>query len=117
MNTSFPSQRVPSHLVWSIVNTVLSGLLCCFTCISIFGVPTGIAAIVQSSKVDGRLQYGDVAGAMQSSKNAKTWNWVTTGILIVSLLLWVILLATGLQHRMNQQFQQVLEEIQKQQMR
>jgi len=47
--------------VWAILCT----LFCC--------LPFGIVAIVYSSQVNGKLQAGDVTGAMDSSRKARNW--------------------------------------------
>lgn len=77
--------RVPNYLVWSIIVTVLSVLLC-----NIFAIPTGIVAIVFSTQVDSKLRIGDHEGAARSSKNAKIWCWVTTGLEILSVILGIL---------------------------
>jgi uncharacterized membrane protein YvbJ len=79
--------KVPNYLVWSIIVTVLSVLLC-----NVFALPTGIVAIVFSTQVDSKLRTGDYDGAVKSSKNAKIWCWVTTGLEILSVILGLLLL-------------------------
>ncbi len=70
-----PTQTVPNYLVWSILATVL----CC--------LPAGVVSIVYAAQVNSKLQTGDVAGAVQSSKNAKLWCWVAFGVgIAVSIL-------------------------------
>ena len=61
-------QNVPNYLVQSILVTIF----CC--------LPSGIAAIVFSSQVNTKLAAGDYDGAMDSSKKAKLWCWVSFGI-------------------------------------
>lgn len=80
--------KVPNYLVWSIIVTVLSVLLC-----NIFALPTGIVGIVFSTQVDSKLRTGDYDGAVKSSKNAKIWCWVTTGLEILSIVLGLLFLA------------------------
>ena len=78
-----------NYMVWSIVNTVLGLLSCCFIyCLPALG--TGIAAIVFSSKVNSLLAAGDIAGAEKASKTAKLLNWITTGLVAVSFIAWII---------------------------
>lgn len=56
-----PAMRIPNYLVQSILVT----LLCC--------LPLGIPAIVFSAQVNGKIQAGDVTGAMEASRKAKMW--------------------------------------------
>lgn len=57
-----PETPMPNtYLAWSIVTMVL----CC--------VPTGIAAIIYSSKVSSRWTAGDLDGARSASDNAALW--------------------------------------------
>ena len=78
-----PMQQGPvieNYLVPSILVTVL----CC--------LPFGIPAIVYASQVQEKLQRGDVAGAQQSSKNAKTWCIVAVVAPLVGGVLYVLLM-------------------------
>ncbi len=59
MNTNSPV--VPNNLVWAILTT----FFCC--------LPLGIVSIVFASKVDGLRAAGDIAGAWEASRKAKTW--------------------------------------------
>jgi len=107
-----PLQPVPNYLAWSITVTVLSFLVCCVSCWSFPGIVTGVVAIVFSSKVNSLLNAGDLDGALRSSKNAKIWSWVTTGILGLAILLFFVTLAlVGVDgyleriHEVQQQFE------------
>ena|SRR5256885_994294 len=76
-----PMQQGPvveSYLVPSILVTVL----CC--------IPFGIPAIIFASQVQEKLQRGDIAGAQQSSKNAKTWCIVAVSVPLVGLVLYFL---------------------------
>ena len=75
--------RVPSYMGWAIAVLIL-----CFW-------PTGIVAVVHASRVNNRLALGDVAGAQESSRKAKTWCWVTFVIAIVWVALIIIAAAAG----------------------
>lgn len=57
-----PMQRPNNYLAWSIISTIL----CC--------LPTGIAAIVYSTRVDTKFNIGDYVGAQQASDSARKWN-------------------------------------------
>jgi hypothetical protein len=73
---------VPNYLVWAILITVASVCLCC-----IVGTIPGVVAIVFASQVNSKLSAGDRAGAQESSRKAKLWCWITTGLCIFGLLL------------------------------
>ena len=87
MHAGDASGPVPNYLAWSIVVTVFSFLVCCVSCYSFPGIVTGIVAIVYSSKVNSLLNAGDRAAAERASRSAKTWAWVTTGILILAVII------------------------------
>ena len=78
-----PPQHVPNYLAQAILVTIF----CC--------IPFGIVSIVYAAQVNGKLTAGDTEGALQSSKNAKTWAWVSFGVGLASsgigLLIWVLL--------------------------
>lgn len=116
MSTTTPlppaSGTVPNHLVWSIIATILAFFVCCMSCVSFPGIITGIVAIVFATKVNSLLNQGDLEGARRASKNAKIWAWVTTGLMIFGIVVFVISLMTlGVDGYMQQmeQFQQQIE--------
>ena len=74
-----PSETVPNYLVQSILVTIL----CC--------LPLGIPAIVFSAQVNGKLQSGDYAGAVESSRKAKKFCWIAFGVgLAIGILYFII---------------------------
>jgi hypothetical protein len=60
--------NVPNYLVQSILTTIF----CC--------LPFGIVAIIFAAQVNGKLAAGDYAGAVQTSKQAKMWCWISFGV-------------------------------------
>lgn len=76
-------ERIPNYLVQSILVTIL----CCW--------PFGIPAIIAAAKVDGLVARGDIAGAMDASKKAKTWAWVSFGSGMVFVVLYLALIGLG----------------------
>ena len=78
-----PRPYVPNHLVWAILAT----LFCC--------LPGGIVAIVYAARVDGKLNSGDVQGAIDDSNNAKLWSWISFGVGLVVIALWIGLSVIG----------------------
>ena len=71
--------NVPNYLVQSILVT----LCCC--------IPFGIVAIVYAAQVNTKLAANNVAGAQESSQNAKKWCWIGLGSGIVVNLIVVVL--------------------------
>lgn len=73
----------PNHLVWSILST----LFCC--------LPLGIASIVFAAQVNGKYAAGDVTGAQESSKKARTFALWATIIGAVFTVLYILLIVGG----------------------
>lgn len=78
-----PGAEVPNYLVFAVLVTVL----CC--------LPTGIPAIIYAAQVNGKVQMGDLAGAKAASDNAKMWCWISFGVGIAGILLYVMLIVLG----------------------
>jgi len=74
-----PPIKIPNYLVYSIVVT----LLCC--------VPLGIPAILYSAQVNSKVRIGDIQGAIDSSKKAKMWIWISFGAGFIVTIIYVIL--------------------------
>ena len=77
-NRTTNAQRPNDLLVWSILSTIF----CC--------LPTGIVAIVYSSRVNSLWDLGRHNEAIDAARKAKTWNIVGLVIGLVFLLLWVV---------------------------
>ncbi|OHV35581.1 MULTISPECIES: CD225/dispanin family protein [Pseudofrankia] len=69
---------IPNYLWQSVVVT----LLCC--------LPAGIIAIVFASRVSTRQAMGDIQGALEASKKARTWCIVSAVAAVVSYVLIII---------------------------
>jgi uncharacterized membrane protein YvbJ len=76
--------QVPNYLVQAILVTIF----CC--------LPFGIVAIVFAAQVNGKLQAGDISGAMESSRKAKMWSWLGFGIGLGISVIWLIIFLIGL---------------------
>lgn len=61
------SGTVPNYMVPAIIS-----IFCCW--------PLAIPAIIFAAKVNGQVAAGDVAGAQESSKKAKTFAFIAIGI-------------------------------------
>jgi hypothetical protein len=79
----YGGKPIPTYLWQSIVVTVL----CC--------LPAGVVAIVNASRVQSRQQMGDIQGALDASRRARTWCIVSLVVGLVLIVLDIILIATG----------------------
>jgi len=71
----------PNYLAWAIISTIL----CC--------LPFGIVSIIYAAQVNSKWASGDVSGAQQSSKNAKTWAWISFAAGLLGIVFWIIIVA------------------------
>ena len=78
---SFPS--IPNYLVQSILVT----LFCC--------VPFGIVCIVYAAQVNTKLAAGDYTGAVETSKKARTWCWISFGTGLGWFVIWLLFVVFG----------------------
>lgn len=72
--------KVPNYLVQAILVTIF----CC--------VPLGIPAIVFAAQVNGKLAAGDYNGAVETSKKAKIWCWISFGVGLGIVLIYISLM-------------------------
>ena len=72
-----------NNLVWAILSTVL----CC--------LPTGIYAIILSTKVDSLWNSGQYDEAKLKAEEAKKWSMIVAGIGIVVSILYGIVMCAG----------------------
>lgn len=72
----------PNYLVWAIITTIM----CC--------LPFGIVSIVFAAQVNTKWAAGDITGAQNSSKNAKTWAWVSFGTGLFVIIAYAVLVFT-----------------------
>ena len=77
-------QRIPNYLIPAILTTVL----CC--------LPFGIVAIIYAAQVNGKVQAGDIQGAMDSSSKAKMWTWLSFGIGLGVTLIYVVFMVIAM---------------------
>lgn len=68
---------VPNYLIPAILS-----LFCCW--------PLAIVAIIFAAQVNGKVAAGDIAGAMDASKKAKMFSFISIGLGAVLILCYVI---------------------------
>jgi len=74
---------VPNYLVPSIIS-----LICC--------LPLGIVAIIFAARVNGQVQAGDTAGALDSSNKAKKFSYIGIILGLIWIAIWVVMTVLGI---------------------
>jgi|SRR6185503_3506217 len=77
-----PAAAVPNYLVLAIIT-----LICC--------LPLGIVAIIFAAKVNGQVQAGDTAGALESSRKAKMFSYIGLGLGLAGWIICIVLSVLG----------------------
>ena len=80
---SCASSNVPNYLVLAIIS-----LFCCF--------PLGVVALICAAQVNGKVAAGDTAGALDASKKAKMFSYISIGLGLAGILCYVLLLILGI---------------------
>ena len=75
--------NVPNYLVPAIIS-----LFCCW--------PLAIAAIIFAAQVNGKVASGDIAGAVDASKKAKLFSFISIGIGLAVGLIYLLLTLLGI---------------------
>ena len=71
-----------------LIPNILATIFCC--------LPGGIVGIIMSLKVDKLYNAGDIVGAQQASKTAKTWMIVSIVLGLVASIAYFIAMSMGL---------------------
>ena len=71
--------NVPNYLVPAILSTVF----CC--------LPVGVVSIIFAAQVNGKLATGDVAGAMEASRKARMFMFISIGAGLLSVIIGIVL--------------------------
>ena len=77
-----PAAAVPNYLVLAIIS-----LFCC--------LPLGIVAVIFAARVNGQVQAGDTAGALESSRKAKMFSYIALGLGLVWIIIWIVMTVLG----------------------
>jgi hypothetical protein len=69
--------NVPNYLVPAIIS-----LFCCW--------PLAIVAVIFAAQVNGKVASGDIAGAVDASKKAKLFSFISIGLGLAGIIFYVI---------------------------
>lgn len=81
-----PAPGAPTNVPNYLVPAILS-LFCCW--------PLAIVAIIFAAQVNGKVQSGDIAGAMDASKKAKMFSFIAIGIGLVVGVIYLLITVLG----------------------
>jgi len=62
-------------------------LFCC--------LPLGIVAVIFAARVNGQVQAGDTAGALDSSRKAKMFSYIGLILGLIWIAIWVVMTVLG----------------------
>ena len=85
-----PSSGAPASVPNYLVPAIIS-LFCC--------TPLGIVAVIFAAQVNTKLAAGDTAGALDASKKAKMFSFISFGLwllAVVCYVLFVVIMGVGL---------------------
>ncbi len=111
LNTPNDENRPPkpdNSQVLAIIGTVVGAITCGFCCI---GSVIGIIAIVFSTQVNKKYNYGDYLGAESAAKTAKILSFISLGIAGLTLIWIIIQIASGGTAEYMQKYQDILNEL------
>jgi hypothetical protein len=77
---------VPANIPNYLIPAILS-LFCCW--------PLAIVAIIFAAQVNGKVAAGDIQGAMDASKKAKLFSFISIGIGLALGLIYLVLMVLG----------------------
>jgi hypothetical protein len=79
-----PQYPPPNYLLWAILTTIF----CC--------LPFGIVSIIFAAQVNTKWDAGDYDGAMNASRNAKIWAWVSFFVTLLIVFVYSALAILGI---------------------
>jgi hypothetical protein len=78
--------NIPNYLVMAIIS-----LFCC--------LPLGIVAVIFAAQVNNKVAAGDTAGALDASKKAKMFSYISIGLGLAGIIcyvLFVVIMGVGM---------------------
>jgi len=72
-----------NNLTLAIIATVVSVVFCC-------GLPHGLVSLIFATQVNKKVASGDIAGAMNSARQAKMWALVSIALAILGIIVGIV---------------------------
>jgi hypothetical protein len=82
-----PSSGAPASVPNYLVPAIIS-LFCC--------LPLGVVAVIFAAQVNGKAAAGDTAGAVDASKKAKMFSYISIGLGLVGIVCYALLMLLGM---------------------
>lgn len=96
MPPAAPSYAAPAGAtVPNNMGLAIAALIAGLCCSGIFGLVTGILAVVQASSVKNKAAAGDIAGAQEAAAKARTFSLISFALAAIGIVVSIILVATG----------------------
>jgi len=90
-----PGYGAPVADVHNNMGLAIAGLIGGLCCSGIFGLITGILAVVNASSVKNKAAVGDIAGAQEAARKARLFALISFGLAALGVVVSIILVATG----------------------
>jgi hypothetical protein len=90
-----PYAATPGATVPNNMGLAIAALVAGLCCSGIFGLVTGILAVVQASSVKNKVAQGDIAGATEAARKARLFSFISFGLAALGIVVSIILVATG----------------------
>ena len=83
MSQQWSTPSATSDVQNYLIPAILVTIFCC--------LPLGVVSIIFATQVNSKVASGDIAGAMEASKKAKMFLFITVGVALVCWIIGIVL--------------------------